>query len=699
MIWCPSHTWEFHQACYRAAQEIKPGRGGADKEIIALVGNSGTLLYLAVFMGIIFTGLLLFPMYPSNKHDVENELPLFDHDSPHSRFLIGRDFESPGTQTSHLQLDKMSALNDLWGMLVRSSPNEAFLPYRPPASQSSENNIIFCLCSSGSTGFPSLISISNLTVIHWSLSPHILEHIDFPIPIRLLTPVAPIDSVSIYPPAFLQDPLATPYNFQLAKYLGLCDQDEIEHFSSCAQRPGVFASGPLAPKIEDALANAGVKLSLFTVLQNFGTSLASSEMKLSKYRGTGCDLDQTLRKGLDLYVPSQLLNTCSQTAPTHHVSAENLSDVQGYTFLDVFVKHPTVEGSIDDVLVLSSGEKTTRALIESTIAADIYANGTVMFGWGRNHLRILIEPRAGHEIDVDDEKRPAEFRIGVWIFEDMILVTRSVKPMLRARKGTVKLYPMRISYICQCAKMTFIGDRYEKVDGSTTAGSNVSLLTNWTTDDVESWLMVHAIAVNAANVADPFVLKALTVCLRHLSETASLISSGRLWIVTSRHQYRSSRKSFSNPSISRPASSIINAISSRNGPSAVDAKTDIENMIKKYSVGFGSSVRDDSIILIDGRRRDDHMVILTGSTGGFGSYLLSSLLQRGDVSAVHAFNCPSREVASNDQRQKIGFEGRGLDITLLHLEKPVYVETDTSHDDLGLDEQLYQKVCFHYQFD
>ncbi|KAG1844719.1 hypothetical protein F4604DRAFT_1937408 [Suillus subluteus] len=472
----------------------------------------------------------------------------------------------------------MSALNDLWGILVRSSPNETFLPYRPPASQSSENDIIFCLCSSGSTGFPSLISISNLTVIHWSLSPHILEHIDFPTPIRvgcaplpvsyrglyiqLLTPVAPIDSVSIYPPAFLPDPLATPYNFQLAKYLGLCDQDEIKH---------------------------------------------------------------------------------SVTAPTHHVSVENLSDVQGYTSLDVFVKHPTVEGSIDDVLVLSSSEKTTRAPIESTIAADIYVNGTVMFGLGRNHLGILIEPRAGHEIDVDDEKRPAEFRIGV-----------CVKPMLRARKGTVKLYPMRISYICQYAKMTFIGDRYEKVDGSITAGINVSLLTNWTTDDVENWLM------------------ALTVCLRHLSETASLISSGRLWIVTSRHQYRSSRKSFSNPSISRPASSIINAISSRNGPSAVDAKTDIEDMIKK---------------------RDDHMVILTGSTGGFGSYLLSSLLQRGDVSAVHAFNCPSREVTSNDQRQKIGFEGRGLDITLLHLEKPVYVETDTSHDDLGLDEQLYQKTC------
>ncbi|KAG1794955.1 uncharacterized protein BJ212DRAFT_1291652, partial [Suillus subaureus] len=39
---------EFHQASHHAAQEIKPGRAGAGKEIVALVGNSDTLLCLAV---------------------------------------------------------------------------------------------------------------------------------------------------------------------------------------------------------------------------------------------------------------------------------------------------------------------------------------------------------------------------------------------------------------------------------------------------------------------------------------------------------------------------------------------------------------------------------------------------------------------------------------------------------------------------
>jgi len=48
-----------------------------------------------------------------------------------------------------------------------------------------------------------------------------------------------------------------------------------------------------------------------------------------------------------------------------------------------------------------------------------------------------------------------------------------------------------------------MGDRYEQVEGSTRAGIDVPLPTNWTAEDVESWLMVHAAAVNADRAVDP----------------------------------------------------------------------------------------------------------------------------------------------------------------------------------------------------
>jgi hypothetical protein len=50
---------DFYQACHRAADKIRPGHAGTDKEIVAILGNFDTLLAQTVFMGIIFTGLVV----------------------------------------------------------------------------------------------------------------------------------------------------------------------------------------------------------------------------------------------------------------------------------------------------------------------------------------------------------------------------------------------------------------------------------------------------------------------------------------------------------------------------------------------------------------------------------------------------------------------------------------------------------------
>jgi long-subunit acyl-CoA synthetase (AMP-forming) len=65
-------------------------------------------------------------------------------------------------------------------------------------------------------------------------------------------------------------------------------------------------------------------------------------------------------------------------------------------------------------LILSSGEKTVPAPMESIIGANQYVNGTVMFGRERNQVGIIIEPKPGYEIEVDDEEQLAGFRNLVW---------------------------------------------------------------------------------------------------------------------------------------------------------------------------------------------------------------------------------------------------------------------------------------------
>ncbi|KAG1763006.1 hypothetical protein EV702DRAFT_1205901 [Suillus placidus] len=102
------------------------------------------------------------------------------------------------------------------------------------------------------------------------------------------------------------------------------------------------------------------------------------------------------------------------------------------------------------------------------------------------------------------------------------------------------------------------------------------------------------------------------------------------------------------PSIRQLARSVVHAVRHENSPSSVDVQAEIES---NYSVGLGDSVRDASATLVDG------------------------CSQREDVSVVHG-----------------GFEDRGLDVTLLQLEKLLYIEADPPGADLDLDTKLYQKI-------
>jgi acyl-coenzyme A synthetase/AMP-(fatty) acid ligase len=80
---------------------------------------------------------------------------------------VKADFVSHDTETGQLQINEILALKDLYPDLIRGSPNGEFVPYPLPASRSSQDDILVYIHSSGSTGFPKPIPITNLSIIHW----------------------------------------------------------------------------------------------------------------------------------------------------------------------------------------------------------------------------------------------------------------------------------------------------------------------------------------------------------------------------------------------------------------------------------------------------------------------------------------------------------------------------------------------------
>ena len=146
---------------------------------------------------------------------------------------------------------------------------------------------------------------------------------------------------------------------------------------------------------------------------------------------------------------------------------------------------------------------------------------------------------------------------------------------------------------------------------------------------------------------------------------------------------------FANPTVRRLASHLIQCVGGGDDSplSAPDPKAEIEDMIAKYAVGLGDEVGDG----VPGRSHYGHVVLLTGSTGGLGSYLLASLLSHEDVAIVYAFNRPSKG-GTIAHRQRAAFEDRGLDTAVLDSEKLIHVEGDAARPNLSLDDRTYGEI-------
>jgi hypothetical protein len=156
---------------------------------------------------------------------------------------------------------------------------------------------------------------------------------------------------------------------------------------------------------------------------------------------------------------------------------------------------------------------------------------------------------------------------------------------------------------------------------------------------------------------------------------------------------------FENPTIYSLARKVIAFIACADGASESVRDSHIhavEAMIEKYSADF-LKLECDSIKRPTKRARlnGGRVVLLTGSTGTLGSYILADLLGRPEVSTVYLLNRFSAAPGTySSMRQLKAFEERGLNTRLLTSSRKVcYLEGDMSQDRLGLTSHTYERVC------
>nr|F8P9P5.2 RecName: Full=Adenylate-forming reductase Nps11; AltName: Full=Benzoic acid reductase; AltName: Full=Nonribosomal peptide synthase-like enzyme 11; Short=NRPS-like [Serpula lacrymans var. lacrymans S7.9]ANX99775.1 benzoic acid reductase [Serpula lacrymans] len=744
---------EFYRACHRVAHALRPNRAGPDGEIIAIIAMTDTIQYFALLVGVIIAGYIPFPMSPRNSAAAVSNLLLKTSchrliTTQHSLqpLLDGIKSELGSFNFSFQDVPCLAHIYPKLGLETIDDPFEPF-PARP--SRPSASEVMMYLHSSGSTGFPKAIPQTHQTVIHWCAAAPVVDTKLYPadtclgvmllpsfhtlgIICSLYLPLITLRSVSVYAPTSYNDPKAIPViptsenilegvqrtncNALMAVpafiELWALSPSAIEILKSL--RFLASSGGPLSEKVGNALASVGVPL-----VNVYGGTECGGLNSMFRRKDEVCDwvwinlsprvMFRWVPQGEGLY-ECQILQS-----EMHRVSVENLPDVKGYATSDIFLKHPTKEGlwklvgRKDDIIVLSSGEKTVPAPMENTIASNPVVGGTVMFGRARNHVGILIEPRQGFDVNIDDPKQVAAFRNRIWpeveeankaaaafsrIFKEMILITRPDKPLPRTGKGTV----MRKAAVTIYDKE--IDALYDTVEASTTVNKDVELPKDWSEESLVVWLGEHAARVNSDKKVDPEVdvfeqgFDSLTATFLRNRIIGSLSSSTDSNVRTTARQIDQNIV-FSNPTIKRLSQALARVVSNpqftgKEG-SLINRKVELENTLAMYSEGLPGTLSP-QVEQPNGDGHSCHVVLLTGSTGGLGSYLLASLLENEQVSLVYAFNRSSKDGKSSEERQKAGFEDRGLDIALLSSPKLRYIEGDAAQDKLGLGDATYDKL-------
>jgi hypothetical protein len=230
---------------------------------------------------------------------------------------------------------------------------------------------------------------------------------------------------------------------------------------------------------------------------------------------------------------------------------------------------------------------------------------------------------------------------------------------------------------------------YDTIEASGNAASDIEPPASWASHELEPWLKTHAALVadkdirGGRDIFEQGFDSLNATFLRHRI-VGALKNSGDNNAKAAAQKIPQNFV-YAHPSIEELAVAITMLVNNDTNLNRT-AKALVEEMISKYSEGFEEAIVHERSRTSAG----ELVVLLTGSTGGLGSHILENLLGLASVERVYAFNRPGRTPIS--ERQTEAFIDRALDVQLLLSDKLVYLEGDTSKQDLGLPVDVWTTV-------
>ncbi|KAK3343348.1 hypothetical protein B0H65DRAFT_590229 [Neurospora tetraspora] len=371
-------------------------------------------------------------------------------------------------------------------------------------------------------------------------------------------------------------------------------------------------------------------------------------------------------------------------------------DSNEYSTKDLYKPHPTLkdqwiyQGRADNIIVFSNGEKLNPITIEETVQGHPKVMGAVVVGSNRFQPALIIEPVEHPETEEGrkallDEIWPTVVRVNKetvahgQIGRQYMGLSTPGKPFMRAGKGTVlrpgtiNLYKAEIDKLYEDAEKGVVTGEVPKLDLSSSDALILSIEKLFETS-------LHAPKLEAdtdfftAGVDSMQVITASRLIRAGLAAAGVNVDASAL----------ATRVIYGNPTPKRLADYLLSAVVNKNKNAAHGTLDDehhgMEALVEKYTQDLPTPKQNKPAPADEGQ-----VVVITGTTGGIGSYMVDICSSSPRVSKIICLN----RSEDGKARQTDSSSGRGLSTDFSKCE---FYHADLSRADLGLGSEVYSRL-------
>ncbi|KAF9459676.1 hypothetical protein BDZ94DRAFT_1284298 [Collybia nuda] len=734
IVWS-SAVEAFHAAAQLVQGDVPSDAKGSSPKVISILAATDSITYFTLIAGIMRAGFQAFPISPRNSavaiaHLLKSTSSayLYVSSDPAMQGLArsALDMMASESKVPVMQLT-MPTFSTLFGSGTRN--------HLPPMEKVDRDQPAIILHSSGSTAFPKPIKFTYRTLLQSGLLPYYGETdicgetlSSHAVPMFHLMGVVQLPwtaysglTIAVFPPT-LPPTIPTPdkvFAAALATNCSLvfCVPVFLEVFSlveSWARDPArlpalqgfktlIFAGGPLQPSVGDMLVENNVNIVPLYGLTETGTVTLFLPKQPPK---EGWDYFRFSPHCSPVCVPLEdqegVYHLVMKETPTHTPTVLNttVDGVKALNTNDLLVRHPTnpelwkVFGRQDDQIMHSTGEKTNPVPLEAILMKDTRITNVVMFGRGKFHAGALVVP--DQPFEPSDLTHLAEYRNAIWptieqannfapshsrIFKEMIIVANPKKPFELTAKGTPRRHVVLDAYAGEIeaaydaveqssqvhlqppstftpeATLLFIRRALAEVMPKVPAdGDDIfqhgcdSLQATWLRNTILHAIRVSALKVNTRTLPYNFVYSNPTI--RKLADYVVRVSQGAQPSVEGAHERAAAMKA----------------------------------MVQKYTSDFPRHMPSN-------KAPSRNCVLMTGTTGVLGSFILKSLLETPNIDLVFGLNRPDAKNNRNIRdRQISSFENAGINGSLIDSPKLRLVEGDLNAQNFGLSLEVHEEI-------